>query len=276
MRRRQRAFTLIELLVVIAVIALLMALLMPALNRARKQARSAACQANLHQWSIIWSMYTQDHGGYFSAGSEADRNVGSDAGRPSHWLRAVQPYYIDEKIRFCPMATKLVTKVTPEVLTEGGNIYVLAWVTPDVGPGGESYSGSYGMNNWLYSPRRSRFWGVPADDHWRHIDVKGQVNIPLLMDSLGAGGHPESTNTPPEFYGQTAGFWEDQIRRFCIDRHNEAINGLFLNLAVRKIGLKELWTLKWHRTYNRDDPWTTAGGVQPSDWPQWMRSFKDY
>ncbi|MHC4541840.1 MAG: type II secretion system protein [Planctomycetota bacterium] len=268
MIRRQRAFTLIELLVVIAVIALLMALLMPALNRAKKQAKSTACQANLHQWSIIWSMYTQDHSGCFSAGSEADNDTGSDAGRPSHWLRAVQPYYIDEKIRFCPMATK------PR--TEGAYSPFTAWIGTNVGPGGEGYLGSYGINNWLYNPRRSKLWGYPADDHWRHINVKGQVDIPLFMDCLTPGGHPEPTNTPPEFYGQTAGFWEDQIRRFCIDRHNEAINGLFLNLAVRKIGLKELWTLKWHRTYNRDGPWTTAGGVQPSDWPQWMRSFKDY
>jgi hypothetical protein len=23
-------------------------------------------------------------------------------------------------------------------------------------------------------------------------------------------------------------------------------------------------------------PWTKAGGVQPDDWPEWMRGFKDY
>jgi hypothetical protein len=23
-------------------------------------------------------------------------------------------------------------------------------------------------------------------------------------------------------------------------------------------------------------PWTKAGGVQPSAWPEWMRNFKDY
>ena len=22
--------------------------------------------------------------------------------------------------------------------------------------------------------------------------------------------------------------------------------------------------------------WTRAGGVQPEDWPEWMRRFKDY
>lgn len=66
-RRILAGFTLIELLVVIAIIALLMAILMPALQRVRKQARTVACQSNLHQWSLIWSMYTQEHDGYFPA-----------------------------------------------------------------------------------------------------------------------------------------------------------------------------------------------------------------
>ena len=46
--------------------------------------------------------------------------------------------------------------------------------------------------------------------------------------------------------------------------------------ATRKVGLKELWTLKWHRQYDTANCWTKAGGVQPGDWPEWMRQFKDY
>jgi len=71
---------------------------------------------------------------------------------------------------------------------------------------------------------------------------------------------------------------------FCMNRHNGYINGLFLDWSVRKIGLKELWTLKWYSdfdTWYSDDfdtsnSWTRAGGVQPEDWPEWMRNFKDY
>jgi hypothetical protein len=51
---------------------------------------------------------------------------------------------------------------------------------------------------------------------------------------------------------------------------------LFMDWSVRKVGLKELWTLKWHRSYDTAGPWTKAGGVKPEDWPQWMRIFKDY
>ncbi len=51
---------------------------------------------------------------------------------------------------------------------------------------------------------------------------------------------------------------------------------LFMDWSVRKVGLKELWTVKWHREFDTDGPWTRAGGVEPEDWPAWMRTFKDY
>ncbi len=65
MYKRTKGFTLIELLVVIAIIAILM----PALQRVKKQARAVACQMNLKQWSLIWSMYCQDNDGYRLSGA---------------------------------------------------------------------------------------------------------------------------------------------------------------------------------------------------------------
>jgi hypothetical protein len=50
----------------------------------------------------------------------------------------------------------------------------------------------------------------------------------------------------------------------------------FLDWSVRNVGLKELWTFRWHKTYRTAGSWTTAGGVMPTDWPEWMRRFKDY
>ncbi len=54
------------------------------------------------------------------------------------------------------------------------------------------------------------------------------------------------------------------------------MNMMFLDWSVRKVGLKELWTFKWHRKYDTVGPWTKQGGVIADAWPKWMRSFKDY
>jgi len=61
-----------------------------------------------------------------------------------------------------------------------------------------------------------------------------------------------------------------------MNRHAGGINMLFGDGAVHKVGIKELWTLKWHDTFDTAGPWTKAGGVRPEDWPEWMRKFKDY
>ena len=36
---------------------------------------------------------------------------------------------------------------------------------------------------------------------------------------------------------------------------------LFCDWSVRTVGLKELWTLKWHKTFNVNGPYTKAGGM---------------
>jgi len=51
---------------------------------------------------------------------------------------------------------------------------------------------------------------------------------------------------------------------------------LFVDSSVRRIGLKALWTLKWHKQFNTSGEWTLAGGVTPERWPEWMRGFSDY
>lgn len=61
------------------------------------------------------------------------------------------------------------------------------------------------------------------------------------------------------------------MKRVCLNRHNEHVNGVFLDLHTSKIGLKELWELRWHRDWNpNDDP--------PPDWgtqASWMTHMKD-
>jgi hypothetical protein len=49
-----------------------------------------------------------------------------------------------------------------------------------------------------------------------------------------------------------------------------------MDWSIRKLGLKELWTLAWSPDFNVNGPFTRAAGMQAEDWPAWMRRFKDY
>jgi len=262
----QRAFTLIELLVVIAIIALLMAILMPTLQRVKKQAKAVVCQSALHQWAVIFEMYAGQNDGFFWSGDFA-----RDGWEQYCWTEPLRPFYNnDEKVRLCPMATKF--------REEGARDPFAAW--GPVRQTGEQ-RGSYGMNNWLCNPAPEVEFihGREATvDNWRNAYVEQAAKIPMLLDCAHVEGKPYAFDTPPEHDGDisTYGVSALQMKRFCLNRHDGTANGAFLDSSVRKIGLKELWTFKWHRTFDRRGIWTKVGGVQPGDWPDWMRNFKDY
>ena len=277
----QRGFTLIELLVVIAIIALLMGILMPALSRVRKQARSVACQALLKQWGVIWAMYCDDNDGRFCEAGSLDWKRGT-------WVLALRPQYrTKSKILLCPGALK-------RRASAGGSIEVYGGPTQTyiMGSGGIfdlQEEASYGGNNWLYYAEGSLdIQGRPIRWNWETKDVAHASGVPVFSDTMWRGGGPcYSTSetaapsrgfariVPPQFEGQ----WIDagyEMMHFVINRHQTGINMLFMDWSVRNVGLKELWTFKWHRKYEINGPWTRAGGVQPSDWPEWMREFRDY
>ena len=275
---KQKAFTLIEVLLVIAIIALLMAILIPALQRVRKQARAVKCQANLRQWGTIFAMYTDDNNGYFPRRT-------SDSGR---WMDSLRSYYRSEpKSRLCPMATKLAHPAGAAILDPhparfyaelyiGGDKFT-AWgkLLTASGPT-EGDFGSYGINGWVYVPGADTVYGKPAESFWKSVNARGANNIPLFLDCWFWCAWPEDTESPPSFDGDKWSRRDDSMQRFCINRHDGYVNGLFLDWSARKVGLKELWTLKWHRQFNTAGPWTKAGGAKPEDWPKWMRRFKDY
>ncbi len=270
---KHKGFTLIELLVVIAIIALLMSILMPALTRVKQQAKTVACQAHLKQWTYYFSMYTKDHEGKFQAGT--------GDGHTHHWFNALRPYYgNNKKVMCCPTATKPLLDING--LPTGQWNTFSAWgvfdADDDKGYDPDGDWGSYGINGWVENPPASFttvFENFPTTNNWRTPDVQGAAYAPLMMDALRFNVFPQDWDTPPETEDMA---WQstEHMRRVCINRHDGFINMAFLDWSVRKIGIKELWTLKWHKTYQVNGAWTSAGGIMPEDWPDWMIDFKDY
>ncbi len=276
--RKVKGFTLIELLVVISIIVLLMALLLPALQRVRKQARAMVCQTNLKQWGMILALYTEDNQGRLGSTPGAalwllrgSSLIEGDPNKP----RVYQD--INAKgIALCPMAVRpgrhMWFGASGPIVGAYGSTFEAWEITRPPPP----FRCSYGFNKELFgtgfntsAPLRTRFLGTDIF----FLRGSGRANIPTLLDS-------QSYLVFPPHYPPMREFREFEYNSYqiitCINRHNGHINVLFMDWSVRKVGLKELWTLKWDSDWDTAGRWTKAGGVQPEDWPQWMRSFKDY
>jgi len=260
--RRQKAFTLIELLVVISIIALLMAILLPSLEKARRQARSTACQANLHQWGLIFSQYTSENNGFFGQGWYIPcPNPPYNVWLEHQWMKTLRPYYTDDSIRLCPNATKPMHEVWSS--REYFGQFFIAW-------GG---IGSYGLNEWTSNPPlcAEQGWYRFNERNWRSAEVRGGAYIPLFGDCTFVGGFPAPTDEPPEYPGSHTQLVGDEIQRWCLDRHDGYINMVFVDFSVRRLGLKELWRqdMAWNKT------WQAEWQGLPV-WPEWMLGYRDF
>lgn len=280
--RRNKAFTLIELLVVIAIIALLLAILMPALSKVKDQARQVGCAANLRQWNLVFNNYINDNDGKFYSGT-------NDLGYWwLHQLELKQQDWKSNKTWFCPTAQSPiwdengVRKQSLHIFDswgiyrEGDRTYQGRTYTAN--PNG--FAGSYGLNGYMLSiPKTGSFeGGLPASEGYRNMyDVPNASQVPVFLDALRFDFWPQANQAPAmneyEFWVSGAQY---NMARVCINRHRGFTTSSFLDWSVRRVGLKELWKLKWHRNFKVNGPWTLAGGVRSTDWPEWMNELKDY
>jgi len=265
-------FTLIELLVVIAVIAILVAIAMPCLQGARRRAGAVACQARLRQWGLAFGMYLDENRGrWFSYPS-------GELSDP--WIRGSLPFWSGTvnkvDIGMCPLTKAGDPRAPFQVRAK---LYHFESSTKWIAL-------SYGFNAWLYSdqkviPSTSMKGMMMASSAWGDCDVRNAANVPVLGDCFCPVTYVTQDEGPPlqegvEFLYLASGRVRSRWANWCVNRHNGGLNLLFMDGSVRKVGLKELWTLKWYRDFDTAGPWTIAGGVKPDDWPEWMRRFKDY
>jgi hypothetical protein len=222
----------------------------------RGRARELVCTENLRRWGDVFDNYVRDHDGYFPSGEPWMSSLSS------WWIGPLQEYYKDNHLLLCPEATTQST----------------GWQIPQFVGGYHQILGSYGINGWTCNPRGWEVFGHGGwGSYWRTRIFQEGSSIPVFADMLSYDIWPLHTDKPLE---DSARGWSmmnfSEMQQVCINRHNGAVGCLFMDWSARKVGLKELWTLKWHRTFNTQGPWTKAGGVGPTDWPQWMREFKDF
>ena len=292
--RSKKAFTLIELLVVISIIALLLAILMPALSKARELARAAAGMSNLHQWAVMWKMYTDDHDGKFP-----------DPRRPEYggwprgvWLNSLRDYYEDELesgILLCPSAKNFLPNTEPGSYqyadaagdTTHAHQFINADKIADV-PEDEDLviKASYGANLWLFDPSgNTPIQGRPMSYHWRTAYQRRAMEIPMFGDCRWRGGgphmhmsrhvasEPPAVPDPPRDSGMIGAGHE--MANWVMDRHSGGINMCFMDGSTRKVDVRELWTLRWSRDWDPANIYTKRGD-NTYTWPDWLKQYPAY
>jgi hypothetical protein len=222
----------------------------------RKSAKEALCLSNLRQWGNVWQMYTNDNSGYFNTW---DWVKVQQTRINTTWPNLLRPYYKDAKLRCCPLAANPGSQASPANAAWG----VFSGTYPYETQG--DY-GSYGSNAWTQNDK-----GSPFDQKcWKTPNVENAKDVPVFLDATWFMGWPYASDTPPEYNGQMAtSSMVNNMGMFCIDRSGEGTtNSLFMDWSVRKVGIKELWRLKWQRTYDTTAPLPF--------WPVWMTNYKDY
>jgi hypothetical protein len=260
-------FTKKDLITTLACIVFLLLTVAAVGPRGRRHAKEVLCRSNLQKLGVCFQTFLKDNNGYFQEGYAGL----PDCSSTNWWFHALKPYYQNQTLRLCPMATVMACDIGSE---RNGSTFVAWYGESWFGPIPDGY-GSYGLNGWV---ENNRCPDEPENNkrrRWRHAAASGAGNIPLLLDAAWIDGWPSHIDAPPEYYDQD---WRlgSNMTRFCINRHEGFINSLFLDFSARKVGLKELWTLKWHRQYDTCGPYTICGGMQPQDWPDWMLDFEDY
>lgn len=284
---KRKAFTLVELLVVISIIAILLAVLMPALGKAKEQAKAVTCVSQKKQWGVVMTTFTMDNDGYFEGGytDEATDVV-------QGWWELLYPYYKGmPDIIFCSKtahdnsknkANDITYNVwTRDVRAATGN--TLASST------GKIYYGSIGKNTRLVSHVKQ---GTdPALYYKKLSDISQTSKVPVFYDSAWMDGYfatenGVATNYPPPVQGSFRNDYEVDPAavdgtgapyggcRFTLNRHGSKSTGLttavFVDGSARRVHLKELWVLKWNKTYD------IGAKMRLGAWPNWMKSFKDF
>ncbi|HVT81861.1 MAG TPA: prepilin-type N-terminal cleavage/methylation domain-containing protein, partial [Phycisphaerae bacterium] len=266
--KNRRAFTLIELLVVVSIIAVLIAILIPSISKARKLARTSVCLTNERYLVMSYRLYYTDQGvvlhstGHGNAGAWDYQLLGAGAGRKpdgSIGEMSYGEYYTKngrggnlDKARWCPEST---TDRRSSSERSVGNAS-LCWDCR-VGLGGGS-TGSYAMNNWVYTPDSFTASSVPGHfpQYFYSIkNAKSESVIPVFVDAAWHDIIPTESDLPSVNLGNAEGRPnETNLCDAVLDRHLRAVNVSFWDAHVETVKLANLPLINWHVGWSRGTP----------------------
>ncbi len=267
---KRKGFTLIELLVVISIIALLMSIMVPALSKIKGQAKKIVCMSRLRQWAMPIQMYTSENNGKFNKvkhsgmGNQCENPYGTFSGiYKDFWTK-------NPEMLLCPNATKTIQE-GPSDLGNVAQIYsqVKQKLNTKI-----DYKFSYTYSYFCHFPPKRN--GPPYYElYWRSTEQRSAEKIPMWGCGRSPGAFPYRQDEPPMYSGQppinsgNRNGGGAHMRKYCVDRHNKAVNLLFMDFTVRSVRLKKLWYLKWHREY--DVP-NSASDLRIR-WPDWLKQL---
>ena len=279
-RPARRGFTLIELLVVIAIIAILAAILLPVLAQSKFRAQRVQCVSNLHQWAACFAVYGGDNNDSMTPGWAP-----AVSGVAGEWMQSLRNYYQNPNIRVCPACTEFRSSLpSANQFNPDMDNSLISWGISGTNGYPVSYwdvpgdYGSYGMNAWAMNPPTASigvYMNAPATDYWRTLSPGGGgldlTQIPVFGDAVWDGTGPFDTDKPVTHKGWTASAGSAAgMSNFSIPRHpgRMPVDMAFLDSSVSAVGIKQLWSLRWSRSFN------TSYMASLNSWPAWMNAYQ--
>jgi prepilin-type N-terminal cleavage/methylation domain-containing protein len=255
-------FTLIELLVVIAIIAILASLLLPALAKAKDKGKAIKCMSNLHQWGVIWNIYTGDNSDFFPTGQNPDGTIDQNA--RSAWFNALKLSPAQRnRILTCPGASVSNTDLSTPAGQGGFGGLTTAYQMPEAAGAADYYEngelGSYGANLWMYHALTD-IQGRVQQDHWGKLGAATlPTQTPLMLDSMWRGGGPWYGPNPNTYQASTqpgvsSGNANREMEHFTVPRHGSGkrTQVVFFDGSASTLKVRLLWGLKWHREWDQN------------------------
>jgi prepilin-type processing-associated H-X9-DG protein len=248
---------------------------------ARKKAKETFCLSKLQKWGGFYQSYANDNDGALMGYGVYEDYITQDNpdGWMEHaWIPIMYSYHGDFDMCLCPAA-----RMGWSVSKNHGSPHV-AWdfrylvegepslweFFPYYEVDGKMSYGSYGKNEWLTEPGEDFYHDF--ENCLRNIYISNAENVPVFGDCEWAGGFPYVEDLPVEYKIRDSLFaGEGEMNRWNLARHGLSVNLLFLDWSARKVGLRELWMLKWSRQEGWGDTNVVPDPDVPSDWPEWMR-----